>query len=129
MFGGLRQNKAGKVEVCDEVYTLRLANKECNWTKQGEKWGDNGPLSRSQHTAVAFTDKLWVFGGHFTPQVRLNDVWIYDTKNNSWFQPPWQDKITPTNNKTTGGGPCPRANSAAVIYGNKVYLFGGHGGY
>jgi len=32
------------------------------------------------------------------------------------------------NSESSVGAPAPRANSAAVLYNNKIYLFGGHGG-
>ena len=133
VYGGLKLAKNGKVEPTDEVYLLRLSQKDCSWTKvgpQGNGWGENGPLPRSQHVAVPLSnDKLWIFGGHYTPSIRLNDIWTYDVRNNVWSCPPGQDKNPPTNKKTDKVGPCPRANSAAVLLGNKIYLFGGHGGY
>ncbi len=133
VFGGLRQTKAGKIEPTDDVYALRLMNKDCNWVKigpNGANWGDNGPLPRSQHVAVSLSnDKLWIFGGHYTPSIRLNDIWTLDVRNGTWTCPPWQDRSPPANKKVAGDGPCPRANAAAVLLGNKIYLFGGHGGY
>ncbi len=86
--------------------------------------------ARSQHIALQTPtkDKMFVFGGHTTPQVRLNDAWFFNTSNFSWKKADATEPQTPKNQESLVGGPGPRANSAATLHDNKIYLFGGHGG-
>lgn len=132
LFGGVKQGDEGSVGPTDEVYSLRISKDKCNWQKLTPR-SKNGqmPLPRTQHIAIALNDdRLWIFGGHHSPNSRLNDVWILDPNRDEWWCPDWQKEVTPNNQACPSGGPCPRANSAATLYkhGDKVYLFGGHGG-
>lgn len=129
MMGGIANPKKGaKIAPNNEIYTLKVGNTDAHWFK--EKVAGELPPERSQHTALAMPgDKLFVFGGHHTPQVRLNDVWILNCKQGfEWSHPDNQDTDTPKNAPHKANGPEPRANSAAVLVGNKIWLFGGHGG-
>ena len=130
MFGGIKKGKDGTVAPCNEIFVLRPAKTQCNWQRL-EVSGPE-PHPRSQHVAVAIdADRLFVFGGHYTPSVRLNDVWILNVRTGEWSHPDWYDpSVEPNNQPCPGGGPAPRANSAGVLYENKtkIYVFGGHGG-
>lgn len=69
-----------------------------------------------------------MFGGHHNPSTRLNDSWILDPNNFSWRRVKGEEPSTPKNQVSPTGAPAPRAASAAALLGNKIYLYGGHGG-
>lgn len=70
---------------------------------------------------------MFVFGGHHSPQARLNDTWILQVKELEWRRI-GADKDNTTNQESSIGAPGPRANMGACLYQGKVYIFGGHGG-
>jgi dynein heavy chain len=70
---------------------------------------------------------VFVFGGHHSPQARLNDTWILQVKELEWRRI-GADKDNTTNQESSIGAPGPRANMGACLYQGKVYIFGGHGG-
>lgn len=111
---------------------MRLTSNDCQWTNMGNIAGDK-PLARTQHIAIAIpstdnkVDRVFVFGGHHSPQARLNDTWFYEVKTNVWRRV-GNEKDNTENLESTIGAPMPRANSSAVVYRDKVYIFGGHGG-
>ena len=75
-------------------------------------------------------DKIFVFGGHFSPTVRLNDCWwlrVQDGKPVRWSRVEG-DKDVEENKESSIGAPPPRANCGACLSGNKIYIYGGHGG-
>ena len=90
------------------------------------------PPPRTQHVAISTPkhDKIFIFGGHSTPQIRLNDTWFLHTSNQTfaWKRAEGDEAQTPRNQDSPSGAPGPRANSSATIIDNKVYVFGGHGG-
>jgi len=92
--------------------------------------GEERPLPRSQHTAITLPgdDKVFIFGGHHTPQVRLNDAWIYQVNKSKWMRADGSEPESPKNQPSAVGGPAPRANAGACLHNGKVYLYGGHGG-
>ena len=71
---------------------------DCNWFK--EKFtGDQLPPPRTQHIAISTPkhDKIFIFGGHTTPQIRLNDAWYLTVQNLSWKRADSEDAFTPRN--------------------------------
>jgi dynein heavy chain, axonemal len=70
---------------------------------------------------------VFIFGGHHSPQARLNDTWFLDVKSMEWRKI-GGEKDNTTNIESSIGAPGPRANVGATVYKNKVYMFGGHGG-
>lgn len=74
------------------------------------------PPSRSNHTATAANNKLYVFYGLGSTGL-LDDVWCYDPAINLWTQMP-----------TNGPKPEPRAFHSTVTVNNQIYLFAGLGG-
>lgn len=90
--------------------------------------GDEKPMARTQHTAIALPDnRIWLFGGHHNPQCRLNDTWFLNCKDYEWRRL-GKDPDNYTNAPSTIGAPDPRANAGACLFNKKIYLFGGHGG-
>jgi len=107
---------------------MKLASNDCTWYKENPT-GEEKPLARSQHIAITTpkNDRVFVFGGHHSPQARLNDTWILQVKELEWRRI-GTDKDSTTNQESTIGAPGPRANMGACLYQGKVYIFGGHGG-
>jgi dynein heavy chain len=138
MFGGINvTRKNGKIVPCDDTFLFRIGKGIVNkltvldsliWTKE-DKFNCETPLARTQHTACAMPkDRLFLFGGHHTPSQRLNDVWVLQLSNMEWKHPEGQDLGTPRNQESPIGAPPPRANTSSCLIGNKIYIFGGHGG-
>jgi dynein heavy chain len=131
MYGGIEGvEKRQTIKPNQEVYTLRMMRDKWVWEKQSPG-GDEIPPARCQHVAQAIppqNDKLFVFGGHHTPKVRLNDTWWFDTKNYIWTRAKG-DKPVEENKESAIGAPAPRANAGSCFYKNKIYIYGGHGGH
>jgi hypothetical protein len=74
-----------KIAPNTELWLMKLAPNDCTWTKEKAQ-GDHQPLGRSQHVAITTpkTDRVFVFGGHHSPNVRLNDTWFIDIKGLEW---------------------------------------------
>ena len=72
-------------------------------------------------------DRVFYFGGHHSPTCRLNDTWFFEVKTGAWRRV-GNEKDNTDNLESAIGAPAPRANSSAVVYEGKVYIFGGHGG-
>jgi len=71
---------------------------EVTWYK--EKFGsDVVPPARTQHIAISTPkhDKIFIFGGHSTPQVRLNDTWFLLVQNLNWKRAEGEEPATPRN--------------------------------
>lgn len=62
-------------------------------------------------------NRILIFGGA-DKHKRFNDVWIFDWRTKSWTRPP-----------VLGTPPAPRAHFTATRFFNKVFFFGGYGGY
>ena len=111
---------------------MKLAPTECTWSKE-QATGAEKPLGRAQHVALSIVkkekiEKVWYFGGHHSPSSRLNDTWYFVVKEMGW-QRVGADPDQTTNQESSIGAPAPRANTAACLYEDKIYLFGGHGGH
>lgn len=129
MYGGITRAGGKKVEPNGDIFTLRMGRHDWVWEKQ-EQSGEELPHPRSQHVAIAIppiNDRMFVFGGHSSPTVRMNDTWWLNTKDYSWTRAKG-DKPTEANKESAIGAPPPRANAAACFYKNKIYIYGGHGG-
>jgi N-acetylneuraminic acid mutarotase len=89
------------------------------------------PLNRAQHVALTTPadkqERIFVFGGHHDPNSRLNDTWFFEIKSMQWRRV-GSEKDNTQNLESAIGAPSPRANTSAVLYDGKVYVFGGHGG-
>jgi dynein heavy chain len=130
MYGGIEAAPTGgKVAPNADVFTLRMLRDKWVWEKQSPS-GEETPPARSQHVAQVLppgNDRMFVFGGHHTPTVRLNDTWMLNTKEYVWTRAKG-DKATEENKESAIGAPPPRANAGSCVYKNKIYVYGGHGG-
>jgi hypothetical protein len=90
------------------------------WT---EVTGASAPSPRARH-AVAFDsvgNRALLFGGRWRddavqtgPYTLYNDVWAFDFATRAWSEL-----------ATTGPGPSPRSNTAAVVVAGELVVFGG----
>ncbi|XP_048482353.1 leucine-zipper-like transcriptional regulator 1 isoform X2 [Plutella xylostella] len=71
---------------------------------------------RSKHTAVAYKDAIYVFGGD-NGKSMLNDLIRFDIKEKSW-----------TRTGCMGTPPAPRYHHSAVVYKSSMFVFGGYTG-
>ena len=80
---------------------------------------NGAPFLRADHTAVVHDDEMYIFGGAFIDAeenvVSCNDLWVYDFVNQSWTQ-----------QTTIGAPPSERYAHSAVLYNEKMYVFGGN---
>lgn len=89
------------------------------WKFDGRTWlkiADNAPPAvRYLHSAVAYNNKMYVFGGISTAGTYLNDMWSYSADTNTWRE------------ETQGGivKPSARANHSAAVDDGSMIVYGG----
>ena len=71
---------------------------EIKWFKEKPS-GDEIPHPRAQHLAITCPneDRVFIFGGHATQTVRLNDAWFYMTKQQQWKRADGAEPESPNN--------------------------------
>ena len=75
---------------------------------------NDGPVARSNHSAVVYNECLYVFGGSDEEGVKLNDLWKLDLNTFRWEQVQCKGKI-----------PSGRSGHSAVAYKDVMIVFGG----
>lgn len=85
------------------------------WKRMSECYEFVG-AKRSKHTAVAYKDALYVFGGD-NGKSMLNDLIRFDVKEKSW-----------TKTGCMGVPPAPRYHHSAVVHRTSMFVFGGYTG-
>ncbi|XP_022656642.1 leucine-zipper-like transcriptional regulator 1 [Varroa jacobsoni] len=73
---------------------------------------------RSKHTAVAYKDAIYVFGGDNGREM-LNDLLRFDGRDRSWSS---------CRAFSTGAAPAPRYHHSAVVHESSMFIFGGYTG-
>jgi len=128
MYGGIEDSGQSKIAPTGDIYTLKINPRDSTWEKQ-QSSGDETPLPRTQHIALATAkkDRIFVFGGHASPTRRLNDCWWLKVQDMSWSRVKG-DVDVDENQESAIGAPPPRANMGACCVEDKVYIYGGHGG-
>uniref|UniRef100_A0A1Q3G2U4 Putative host cell transcription factor hcfc1 n=1 Tax=Culex tarsalis TaxID=7177 RepID=A0A1Q3G2U4_CULTA len=71
------------------------------------------PFQRYGHTAVAYENKVYIWGGR-NDEIVCDILYCYDTRTLKWSRP-----------AVTGTVPGARDGHSACIYGNRMYIFGG----
>jgi hypothetical protein len=68
-----------------DLHILTLTLEETRWEKETSN-GEEKPPARAQHIALATlkNDRIFVFGGHASPTVRLNDTWWLKVSDLTW---------------------------------------------
>jgi dynein heavy chain len=134
MYGGIEDPEGmNKVVPNSDVWSMKLMLKECRWEKE-QCPGEEGetPPPRTQHAAHCIPNRsaIFVFGGHAGPTQRLNDCWwlkMQDGRPSKWCRVEGCKDVE-ENKESTISAPPPRANMGSCINGNKIYIYGGHGG-
>ncbi|RVE54016.1 hypothetical protein evm_001419 [Chilo suppressalis] len=85
------------------------------WKRMSECYEFVG-ARRSKHTAVAYKNAIYVFGGD-NGKSMLNDLIRFDIKEMSWTKTGWM-----------GVPPAPRYHHSAVVYKTSMFVFGGYTG-
>ncbi|KAL4703511.1 hypothetical protein ACJJTC_018095 [Scirpophaga incertulas] len=85
------------------------------WKKLSECYEFVG-ARRSKHTAVAYKDAIYVFGGD-NGKSMLNDLIRFDIREKSW-----------TKTGCMGTPPAPRYHHSAVVHRSSMFVFGGYTG-
>lgn len=83
------------------------------------------PSWRDFHSAVAFDNKMYVFGGrsdrsgynHSQQEIYCNVIMYFNTTDNTWVKP-----------ETSGKAPVGRRSHSSFVYNNNIYIFGGYNG-
>ena len=78
--------------------------------------GNVAPCVRASISMSCFDSKLWVFGGQDDDNNKRQDLWCFDQKLKTWSQVPVHEgEYLPT----------ARSGHTSVIWGSKMYIFGG----
>lgn len=85
------------------------------WKRMSECYEFVG-ARRSKHTAVAYKDAIYVFGGD-NGKSMLNDLIRFDIREKSW-----------TKMGCMGVPPAPRYHHSAVVHRSSMFVFGGYTG-
>jgi N-acetylneuraminic acid mutarotase len=91
IFGGNNNNEAtGQYQVLDDFYSLDTDT--LTWTNLTQNTLGERPTHRSGHTLTAIGHKVYLFGGGVWNETngwvhKYNEVYIYDTRTNSWSKP------------------------------------------
>ncbi|XP_052738734.1 leucine-zipper-like transcriptional regulator 1 homolog isoform X2 [Bicyclus anynana] len=85
------------------------------WKRMSECYEFVG-ARRSKHTAIAYKDAIYVFGGD-NGKSMLNDLIRFDIKEKSW-----------TKTLCMGIAPAPRYHHSAVVHRSSMFVFGGYTG-
>lgn len=108
MFGGNTVSKSGSIVLLSDTWSFNLETNTWNSI-------ENGVVSaRTGHSAVSYKGTTVIFGGLKANSTYSNGLWILN--NTVWTQ------ITPD---STGSIPTARANHAAVLVGDNMWVFGG----
>ncbi|KAA6391470.1 MAG: putative kelch motif family protein [Streblomastix strix] len=75
------------------------------------------PAPRSGHTAVVYGDEMFVYGGGVQLSVYA-DLYAYSFEHHTWRLIQYDDQK----------GPSPRRKHTSVLYGSRMYIFGGEDG-
>ena len=75
-----------------------------------------GPKVRASHSNVIHDNKLYVFGGQDDDNNKLGDLWTFDLNSKQWSE---------IGDDVGGFKPIARSGHTAVVWGQKMYIFGG----
>jgi len=77
------------------------------------------PIGRASSSIVEIAEAsgraLYIFGGHDEENNKLNDIWKFDLEAGCWIPVSTADDIYPI----------ARSGHSAVVYGSKMFIFGG----
>lgn len=128
VFGGNAVSKSGSNVFLNDAWAFNLGmllyshdmflarfNAIPTGTNTWSSLTNSAVSARTGHSAVSYKGATVIFGGQKTNITYTNELWQYS--NDAWTQ------IT-----GTGSQPTARANHAAVVAGDSMYIFGGFDG-
>jgi len=98
------------------VHTLKVSRDLTRWSKTDSP---GSPSGRYGHRAVVYQDKMILHGG-YNGKDRLNDTYEFDLEKKEW-------KLLENEEGSTK--PCARDCHSAILYQDKMFIFGGGDGY
>lgn len=141
LFGGICKDplapcNAGesKGRPLDELHVAHIGKAEIQWCRLHLP-KDLRPLARWRHSACLINEtQIVIFGGHHAPNLRLNDLWIFDSISMEWTQPgvPQTPGIMSSESYSRLSQHCvpsARGGHTASVIGRYIYVFGGYGGH
>ncbi|XP_055836798.1 kelch domain-containing protein 3 [Episyrphus balteatus] len=111
----------GDYKIYESIDVHILNTNTLRWSLVPTKKDESGlpwkypevPFQRYGHTAVAYNDKIYLWGGRNDDNL-CNVLYCFDPKTLTWSRP-----------KVTGSIPGARDGHSACVYGNFMYIFGG----
>ena len=103
IFGGTDSTNPDQSEYFRDLWEYDIIND--SWSQKVD-----GPAPRDCHSAVAYSGKIYVFGG-FYKDIYHSNLWEYNIADDIWSVKSTQ--------------PPGRNNHMAVLYDKKMYIFGG----
>ncbi|WFD18012.1 hypothetical protein MCAP1_000224 [Malassezia caprae] len=119
LWGGDTKIRAEDVQD-DALYLLNLNNREWTRVVAPHAQGGPGPVGRYGHSLSILGSNLFVFGGQLDDDF-FDELWRFDL-NGLKETPTWQ-LVRPST-----GGPPRRTGHSAVVYKDRLYIFGGTDG-
>jgi len=119
LWGGDTKIRAEDVQD-DALYLLNLNNREWTRVVAPEAQGGPGPVGRYGHSLSILGSNLFVFGGQLDDDF-FDELWRFDL-NGLKETPTWQ-LVRPST-----GGPPRRTGHSAVVYKERLFIFGGTDG-
>ncbi|CAD8046545.1 unnamed protein product [Paramecium primaurelia] len=109
-------------QISDSVYTNEMFVYDINqrfWKKIDQN--DSYPQPLDNYCSTVQNDKLYIFGGFYSTDVRKhsNDLYTFNFNLNNWI------KL----NKFKQRQPSPRDGSSIAIHNQSLYMFGGKDGF
>ena len=84
-------------------------------TRGNERPSKVMPIPRNAHSAVAYGNSLFIFGGQDEDNNKLSDLWEFNVTTKQWAQIAYSSSLQEVG----------RSGHAAVGFGSKMYVFGG----
>jgi hypothetical protein len=79
IFGG----KDDENQKLNDIWKFNLTN--CEWKEINVPEPDEAPLPRSGHASQIYNDFMIVYGGIYEVTKELNDMHVFDIKNERWL--------------------------------------------
>ena len=86
MYGGFKQRNR-----TSDIYSYKFHNN--TWTLHCVE--GSTPVGRADHSAIYFSNSMWIFGGTDDETNKLNDLWEYNISENTWSQVEIKGDIIP----------------------------------
>lgn len=96
---------------------LLTAGADCNQTSEQGYWEainyiEASPEGSASHCAIVWKDSLYIIGGESFHRAKM--IYVYDFNGNVWETP-----------HIIGRHPLPRYGHSCVLFGDKIYMYGG----